>query len=131
MERQQLLLEITKLMQGKYRRFIAILDNTKEIASSLASGDRISTSLLLEIRKNEMLEADSYEEKIECLLEGLDEVSRHEINQWRKAKGTMPIEQEAGMLYSMALKLKKTVEQTIEIDKIINHRIAGKNSFYE
>ncbi len=133
MENQnELLVEILKLEQRNYTELLEIERLTKELADTLSRNDRDSVQLLLEMRKNEMDKASETKRKIYAILEAVDSMERKTMASL--LNGCEPEESEdelAKRLVSVSRQMKSVLERTIDIDKVISRKLAGKASFYE
>lgn len=133
MENQnELLTELLKLEQRNYMELVEIERLTKELADILSRNDRDSVQLLLEMRKNEMDRTSETKRKIYAILEAVDSEERNKLA--ALLNGCEPEESDdelAQRLVLVSRQMQSVLERTIDIDKVISRKLAGKDSFYE
>lgn len=129
---QELLTEITKIMQKKYMHMNETLRLTKEMAEGLSRDDKVTMQMLLEMRGEELEAIATCDKNVHLLLEGADEALG--ANLLDLLKGTvsedMKAEALAGSLANIVQNTKHVLNQTIEVDKHMSCRLAGADSFY-
>lgn len=131
MNENEVWLEIAKQLQAKYRHMCEIRRLTEEIGQVLGRDDMVSTQLLLGMRQEEMIHCDQCEERIHildaCFLGGKQERERH-LRAKESLTSEEPMKQKAAQLYQA---IQNQLKITIELDKRINKKLAGKDSFYQ
>lgn len=126
-----MLMEILKEMQKKYQCITEIERITRELGDSISRNDRTSIQILLGMRKEEMDQADQYDHNIECLISALNSLEIEKIRSWMN--GLTQWEVEGPVAQKIVEKGNSTrliLKRAIEMDRQINSRIAGGNSFY-
>jgi uncharacterized membrane protein YvbJ len=128
----EMLIEILKEMQKKYQCFNEIERITKDIGDALSRNDRALVQILLGMRQEEIDQAEMSERNIHLLLSyvSTDEATLA-MNWIRGNKENMP---ENPIIKKLAEKGNSTqllVQRTIELDRYISMRLAGKDSFYQ
>lgn len=130
--KKEIFTEILVSMQKKYRGLLEIDKLTAEIADVLARDDRESAQLLLEMRQNEMDSVDETERAIRMLLEAADVGSRIELKTLLNGETKrQPQDFEAAKILELGEAIRRTLKHTIEIDKVVSRKLAGKDSYYE
>ena len=128
---ESILLEILKEMQKKYQSIAEIERITLEIGESLSRNDNTAVQMLLGMRQEEMDKVDIINRNTRCLTSVLSSEEAGQVESWLRGledeKSKEPISEKIiGKGKSIQLLLKRT----IEIDKCLNTRIAGTQSFY-
>ena len=131
MEEMEIWLEIAKQLQAEYRHICEIRRLTEEMREAFQRDDTVSVQLILGMRQEEMNEYDRCEEKIhilDCCFQG----GKQERERWLKSEKSLVDENEmkrksAELYHSIQSQLKLTME----IDKRLNKKIAGEDSFYK
>lgn len=127
-----MLIEILKEMQKKYNCIGEIERITREMGDSLSRNDRESVQMLLVMRQEEMDKADVYTRNINNLIIALGPGESLRISNWIKGNTDAPPDTTAAsMLMEKAKNIHLALKRTIELDRHINIRLAGKNSYYQ
>lgn len=126
-----MLMEILKEMQKKYQCITEIERITRDLLDSISRNDRTSMQILLGMRKEEMDQADLCDRNIECLISTLSSLESDKIRSWMKGLTEWeiegPVTQKIVERGSGTLTILK---RTVLMDRQINKRMAGENSFY-
>lgn len=127
-----MMIEIMKQYQKKYTIVNEIFRLTEEIGNLLSKDDRVSTQLVLNMRQDEMDLADQCSSSLALLEDAMDVGRRQHLRQMLTSEEG---EQLAGSweekkILEIYQKIQLTLNKTMEMDKRINMRIAGKDSFY-
>lgn len=127
-----MLMEILKEMQKKYRCIAEIERITRDMGDSLSRNDKASVQLLLEMRQEEMDKTSVCDRNIHYLLEAMPDGESMVVSRWMKGKESGG---DNGLLAEKLAEKGNNIEQalkrTIEIDRHISTRLAGKDSFYK
>lgn len=128
-----MLIEILKEMQKKYQCISEIEHITTDMGDSLSRNDRTSVQILLGMRQEEMDKIEICNRNLHCLAAALP--SEEEMNVRRWIRGEEPPENADNPLIGKLVEKGKNIElilnRTIEIDRHISMRLAGKDSFYK
>ncbi|WP_097004741.1 hypothetical protein [Lacrimispora amygdalina] len=128
---ESILLEILKEMQKKYQSIAEIERITREVGESLSRNDNTAVQMLLGMRQEEMDKIDIINRNIRCLISVLSTDEAVQVESWLKGledeKSNGPI---SGKIIEKGKSIQLLLRRTIEIDKRINTRIAGTQSFY-
>ena len=131
MNDKEVWLEIAKQLQAQYRYVCEIRRLTEEIGEVLGRDDTVSAQLLLGMRQEEMTHYDQCEEKIHildsCFSGGKQERERH-LRAKESLTSEEPMKKKAAELYQG---IQNQLKLTIELDKRVNKRLTGKDSFYQ
>lgn len=123
--------EVMKIAQKKYRCATEVQRLTEEIADSLNRDDRVSTQLLLGMRQEEMEHWGEYNHMIEVLGHAYPKEIQRRMNSLLDTKkadeDASPEEKKVAEILANA---KSVIDKTIQIDRVINIKIAGSKSYY-
>lgn len=105
---------------------------TLELQEASSRNDKVSLSLILEMRADEMAKAEKCREDIwlmaEASREDADEVNRLMSQKFLEAEP--PQDTKEKKIYEIRKKTAVLLEEIRETDKYINRNIGGKRSFY-
>ncbi|MBR5229702.1 MAG: hypothetical protein IKW01_02505 [Firmicutes bacterium] len=124
--------EILTVLQKKYNYMTEICRLTEEMEKSLQRDDRISTQMLISMRQEEIEGIQQCDRELDLYVDSLPQT----LQEWMKdaLKGTELQSEECGMEDNLVLKLSANIrsawEKTIRIDKHVNQKLAGEDSFY-
>jgi L-fucose isomerase-like protein len=128
----EMLIEILKEMQKKYQCFTEIERITKDIGDMLSRNDRTSVQILLGMRQEEIDQAEMAERNIQLLLSYVPTNEADLAMNW--IKGNQEYISENPIIKKLVEKgnsIRMLVQRTIELDRHISMRLAGKDSFYQ
>ncbi|MDR1548898.1 MAG: hypothetical protein LBT06_09975 [Hungatella sp.] len=126
-----MLFEILKEMQNKYSCIVEIECITREIGESLSRNDRTSAQMLLGMRQEEMDQADIHDRNMKYLISALSPAEAFRVREWQKGnEGEKPLSPNAEKLVEKGKDLWAVLKRTIEADRLISTRLAGKDSYY-
>ncbi len=129
-----MLMEMLREMQKKYQCFIEIERITKDIGDALARNDRTLVQILLGMRQEEIDQAEISERNIHLLLSFIPTDEATQAINWIKGKGSqenMPENPIIKKLVEKGNNIQMLLKRTIELDRHISTRLAGKDSFYQ
>jgi hypothetical protein len=128
---EEMLIEILKELQKKYQCFSEIERITRDIAEALSRNDRTSVQILLGMRQEEMDKVDLNERNIRHLLSF---VSSNEATRIAELiKGSQEYLPDNPLMKTIGEKgnsIHMLLQRTIELDRHISIRLAGKDSYY-
>jgi hypothetical protein len=126
-----MLIEILKEMQNKYQCIAEIERVTQEIGESMSRNDRTSVQMLLAMRQEEMDQADIHERNVKSLVSALPSGEAVQVRDWIKGNADhKPVSPAAEKLVERGKSLQLVLARTIELDRHISTRLAGKDSYY-
>lgn len=127
-----MLIEILKEVQKKYQCFIEIERITRDIGEALSRNDRTSVQILLGMRQEEMDKGDVSEKNIKCLISVLPLEDMSQITNWLRGEEDGNTD---SLLEKKLIERGKSIQmllkRTIELDRHISMRLAGKDSYYQ
>ena len=127
-----MLMEILKEMQKKYQCISEIERITRDIGDALSRNDRTSVQILLGMRQEEMDKADINERNIVHLLSYMAPGEADQIARWMNGEQeNIPDHTFIRKLAEKGSSLRMLLKRTIELDRHISIRLAGKDSYYQ
>lgn len=131
-DKKELLTEILKRVQRNYVRVVEIERLTKEMGTALSRNDQESAQLLVKMRQDEMDQISETKQEVRMLLRTMDAAERDRLKGWLEGKGgEEPKCFETKKIAELSSQLIQVLDRTISIDKAINKKIAGKDSYYQ
>lgn len=128
-------LDLTKLMvllQRRYNFIREIHKLTKELEEALVRNDDVSTSMILQMRAEEMGKADDCTDTIWRL--GEDDRKAQErlrllmLSEPQEDSGEEPEEKK---IFEIRRKTQTMIDEIREIDQRLSQKLAGEKSYYE
>ncbi|GLB27938.1 hypothetical protein LXJ15735_41790 [Lacrimispora xylanolytica] len=127
-----MLMEILKEMQKKYQCISEIERITRDIGDALSRNDRTSVQILLGMRQDEMDKADINERNIMHLLSYMAPGEADQIARWMNGEQeNIPDHPFFRKLAEKCFSTRLLLKRTIELDRHISIRLAGKDSYYQ
>lgn len=134
MERE-MLKEIVKRAGRKYSLMNEIYTNTSELGQALSKNDSVSIQLLLEMRQESIDKFEDCEKELNILIGSLKPEEQDLLEQMMRGEETADTGEETKseerLLVELSRNLRQQVKKTVELDRQISLRIAGKDSFYQ
>lgn len=131
---EEMLREIAKRLQRKYSLMNEVYRTTAELGDSVSRDDRVSSQLSIQMRQDAMDSVDKCEREIQLLAASLPGKEREMVWNWMKwEQENLPpdISSEGRLIIEISRNIRAQIKKTIEIDRAINMRLAGDNSFYK
>lgn len=129
--KEELLLEILKRVQRNYVCVVEIERITKELGDALSRNDQESSQLLVKMRQDELEKAAGTKQEIRMLLNASDDEESKKIRSWLAGENRyQPESFEAKKIAELSSQMAQVLNRTIKIDKAINLKLAGKESYY-
>lgn len=130
--REEFLSEILKRVQRNYVHMVEIERLTKDMAESFSRNDKESVQLLLKMRGEEMERAGEIKREIQLLLEALDSGEKEKYRSWLNAEEKYePDSFEEKRIMEISKQTQQVLNRTVSLDKVLNSKVAGKESFYQ
>lgn len=128
-----LLTEVAKVLQKKYGCMSEVSRLTEEAAQALGRDDKVSAQMILGMRAEEIEKIRECDKNIFIFRESMPE----ELDGWlqealsgKKAVTEEPYGKEGAMVLRIAGNIRSVWEKTMNVDRRMNMRLAGKDSFY-
>lgn len=129
--REELYTEILKRVQRNYRHMVEIERVTKELADALSRNDQESVQLLMKMRQEELEQFMGTKQEIRMLVEAGGE-EKEKLKSWLQGENKhQPEGFEEKKLLEISMQIRQILKRTIDIDKMFNSRVAGKDSYYQ
>ncbi len=131
-KKEELLTEILKRVQRNYVHMVEIERLTKELGDAFSRNDRETVGLVMKMRQDEMDRVSEAKEEIQLLEESADEETGNRIASWLKGEDKYSADSfEAKKILELSEQFHQVLNRTITIDKTINLKLAGKDSYYQ
>lgn len=128
----ELLVEIAKMLQKKYTYMSEINRLTEEMAEELSRDDRVSVQMTLGMRGEEIEKMQDCNRHLSLFVDS----APLELKEWLLStldgKGTESGKygKEGMLVFRLAGSIRTAWEKTMTIDRHMNKRLAGEDSFY-
>lgn len=129
--REELYSEVMKRVQRNYVHMTEIERITKELGTALSSNDRESVQLLLKMRQSEMDLADEVKQEIQLLVRSSGDEKEKLLCWLRGEAKEEPESFEEKKILELSRQLLHAIRRVTETDKVLNSRLAGKDSYYQ
>lgn len=130
--KDELLSEILKRVQRNCVRMVELERLTKELGDALSRNDQESAQLLMKMRQEEMEHTTETKAEIKMLLQSATGEEQEKLRSWLAGEERYPAEGfEAKKIVELSSQMALVLNRTISIDKAINQKIAGKDSYYQ
>lgn len=130
--KEEFLSEILRRVQRNYVHMVEIERLTKEMADSMSRNDKESIELLLKMRGDEMEHAGETRREIQMLIQALEGEEKEKFRSWLNAdQKHEPDTFEAKKIMELSRQTNQVLSRTISLDKVLNSKVAGKESYYQ
>ena len=132
--KEEFLTEVLIRVQRNYVHMVEIERLTKDMADSLSRNDKESVELLLKMRGEEMDQASTAKHEILTILEAMDGEEQKKLRSWlngENGKKYEPDSFESRKIAELSSQTQQVLSRTINLDKVLNSKVAGKESFYQ
>lgn len=130
--REELLSEILRRVQRNCMRIVEIERLTRELGDALSRNDQESAQILMKMRQEEMEQTSETKAEIRMLLETAEGEDREKLRGWLAGEDKYePDCFEARKIQELSSQMMLVLNRTISIDKAINQKLAGKDSYYQ
>ena len=129
--REELMSEVLKRVQRNYMHMVEIERMTRELGDALSRNDQESAQLLIKMRQEEMDLTSEMKGEIQLLIQASGD-EQGKLLCWLKGESTYPPDSfEEKKIVELSCQLTQVLNRTIEIDKRVNSKLAGKDSYYK
>lgn len=130
--KEEFLSEILRRVQRNYVHMVEIERVTKDMAESFSRNDKESVELLLKMRGEELERAGEVKHEIQVLIQALEGEEREKVRSWLNADNKHePDSFEAKKIVELSGQIQQVLNRTVSLDKVLNSKVAGKESFYQ
>lgn len=128
----ELLMEIAKVLQKKYTYMSEISRLTEEMAEELSRDDRVSVQMTLGMRGEEIEKIRECDHNFHVFLDSAPPELRQWLAEVSKGKSSSSDKygKEGMLIVRLAESIRSVWEKTMMIDRHMNKRLAGADSFY-
>lgn len=131
-EMQELMEEILKRMQRKYKGLLEIERITKELAELLSAGDRESVQLLMNMREEEIESTGKEDLALRELLNAMDRDTRQYFaNMMNGCFDSSAEDFLEKKICQLGEQTRNVCAKTVQLDKVLSMKVAGKESYYQ
>ena len=130
--RKELFEEVVRQLQKNYVRLSEIEKLTKELGDALSRSDNEAAQIFLGMREDEMDKADEGKRGLYAILDAMDSKDRDSVRvllNGHSINGEK--DEETEKILKLSVQIKHVLERTIDADKVISRRLAGKDSYYQ
>lgn len=130
--RKELFEEVARQLQKNYIRLTEIEKLTKELGDALSRSDNEAAQIFLGMRQDEMDKADEGKRGLYAILDAMSAKDRDSVKillDGHSISGEQ--EEEAEKIRELSVQIKHILARTIEADRAISRRLAGKDSYYQ
>lgn len=123
--------EVIEFVRQKQMALENVLRITKEIEERFGNNDTPGAEMALDLRMEEILSAQSYDEEIEMIFDAMSiDRALRMTKIIRLQTQDLELTEDEQQLYNMYKNIKSIVDRTIEIDRRLSKKIGGSSSFY-
>ncbi len=127
----ELMLEIAKLLQKKYTCMSEINRLTEEMAEELSRDDRVSVQMTLGMRGEEIEKMQDCNKHLSLFVENVPpDMKDWLVKVLEGGQGSPKYGKEGMLVMRLAASIRTAWEKTMAIDRHMNKRLAGADSFY-
>lgn len=131
-EMQELMEEILKRMQRKYKGLLEIERITKELAELLSAGDRESVQLLMNMREEEIESTGKEDLALRELLNAMDcDTRQYFVNMMNGCVDSSAEDFLEKKICQLGEQTRNVCAKTVQLDKVLSMKVAGKESYYQ
>ncbi|KXL54565.1 hypothetical protein CLNEO_06760 [Anaerotignum neopropionicum] len=119
-------------LQKKYNKVNEFQDITKQMAASLQRNDLYSFQLLMNMRTELMIDIENMDYAEEELIKSLSEDDEKQIRSAlsKEMEGKQFATPDLQRINDIYNKTKRSLQNTVQVDKAISLKVGGENSFY-
>lgn len=121
-------LDLTVLERKKYNLLSEVMDLTRQLGEALDRNDDVSLRMLISMRQEPILQLEEVKKAAALKREGLSPEELERVS--ALAAGASPREGEEGSYFEEAGRCRRLLERVLELDRRLNRRLTGENSFY-
>ncbi len=130
--KEEFLSEILRRVQRNYVHMVEIERVTKDMAESFSRNDKESVELLLKMRGEELERAGEVKREIQMLIQALEGKEKEKVRSWLNVDNKYEADSfEAKKIVELSGQIQQVLNRTVSLDKVLNSKVAGKESFYQ
>lgn len=121
-------LDLAVLERKKYNCLSEVWDLSQQMGQAMDRNDDVSVRMLIALRQEPLLQLQELKQAVEAKEKSLAPEDQERLTALREGGG--PRGEEETTYRSQAGAALRLLERIVELDKRLNRRIAGENSFY-
>lgn len=121
-------MDLTVLERRKYNLLSETMDLSRQLGEAMDRNDDVSLRLVIAMRQEPILGLEEVKQAIARKLESLSQEDQQRVSEL--AGGAAPEGGEETVYFNQAGSARRLLERVIELDRRLNRRMAGENSFY-
>lgn len=121
-------LDLTVLERKKYNQLSEVMDLSQQLGEAMDRNDQVSLRMLLSMRQDPVLQLEELRRSIETKRGSLSPEERERLAALEA--GAEPLGEGEAAYVSQAGAARRLLERVIELDRRLNSRLAGPDSFY-
>lgn len=132
--KEELLTEVLKEFRVRFRHMDEVCRLTKELADGLSRDDRVSAKMVLDMRGKELEAVNECTRHIEVFQSSMQEEEGQRLGALLKGEAKPDGYEYIGVwkeIRDIAEQTRAVWKRTMEIDRVMSRRMAGKDSFYK
>lgn len=129
----EFLMEVAKLLQKKYGHMVEVERLTEEMAQTLSRNDKVSARLVLGMRGEELQKIMECDKRLFLFRENALPKMKDWLRKALNGKNEVSSEEygkEGALVARLSGNIRSIWEKIMVIDRHMNKRLAGKDSFY-
>lgn len=123
-------LDLTVLERKKYNLLSEVMDLSQQLGEAMSRNDDVSVRLLLSMRQEPILQLEEIKRAGSLKRESLSPEDQERVAVLSR-QGAEPQEENERLYWKQAGSARRLLERVLELDRRLNRRLAGKDSFYE
>lgn len=123
-------MDLTVMERKKYNYLCEVMDLSQQIGATLDRDDVVSLKMLVAMRQDPILALEELNHSIRQRREGLSSADQARISALLSGI-QLPSDQAEQVFCTQAGLAYRELQRVLELDRRINLRIAGENSFYK
>jgi len=121
-------LDLTVLERKKYNYLSEVMDVSRQMGDAMDRSDEISMRMLLAMRQDPILGLEEIRRAIRVRKENLTPEDRERVD--AVSDGVPPQDADETLYAEQLASVRRLLERVLELDRRLNRRLAGKDSFY-
>ena len=122
------LLDLAVLERKKYNELNEVMDLTRQLGEALDRSDKVSIKMLVAMRQDPILRLEEIERTAKERRKSLPQEEAERVE--ALLGGAAPRGQEEKTFQEQSRQARSLLERVVELDRRINLRMAGEDSFY-
>lgn len=134
MSEQNELMQVLIQLKKRLNQFHEILDLTQQMEKALAHDDSVSFKILLAMRQESIHKADDQEREVKELIRTISPENRKIVQNKMNQEASLEVAEgsfEEKQLETVCSQIKRLIGRVLDIDCIINRKVAGTKSIYD